>query len=179
MNCFDLIGTANYPPAYSLLLSEQGDTAYSSSTSHVILILRGSAAPEPENRPKHATRGPENRKFLIIINLENTTFSERPCTTSFSAPLQWIDLKFSMRLDINVLNKFWEAHLNWTWRSWAVTEKPTKMSELFGSTGRSRSPTATNSITLRAGRYRLFHLYKPFKLNVDILSYDWKTAENN
>ena len=33
--------------------------------------------------------------------------------------------------------------------------KPTKIYELFATTGRARSPPATNSITLRAGRYRL------------------------
>ena len=31
-----------------------------------------------------------------------------------------------------------------------MTQKPTKKYELFATTGRARSPTATNSITLRA-----------------------------
>ena len=68
-----------------------------------ILILRGSATPEPENRPKHATREPENEKFLNFINLKNHEFLNEPWRCSISAPCQWIDLIFSMRLDnINI-----------------------------------------------------------------------------
>ena len=36
----------------------------------------------------------------------------------------------------------------------ALTEKPTKIYELFWLTVGARLPSATNSITLRAGRYR-------------------------
>ena len=42
-----------------------------------------------------------------------------------------------------------------------MTEKPTKNHILFASNRRAEFPRADNSITLRAGRYRLFQLYKP------------------
>ena len=147
----------DYPPRPIVLLSEQGDTALfqlykpHTHTSHFEIARQRSArARKPPQRRKETSWKSKNSQNP---KSQKSTPSWWPCRCSFSAPCQWIDLNFSMRLDIPIIYKFSKPHSNWTWGSRA-TEKPTKKYELFCFTVDARLPPATNSITLRAGRYR-------------------------
>ena len=72
---FATTGRARLPPADTQLLFEQGDTAYSSSTSHLQIIYNLNIARQRSARAKFqkngARRGPENREIRKIRNPEN------------------------------------------------------------------------------------------------------------
>ena len=78
MNCFAPTGEPDHPlRSIELLYEQTGERIPALQAiykSYIILILRGSAAPEPENRPKGATREPETEKFENFINLKNHYF---------------------------------------------------------------------------------------------------------
>ena len=95
-----------------------------------------------------------------------------PCTHSISEPWLCRDLCFCMRLDNTIISDFWEAHSIWTWGSRAMIEKPTKTLALFRPHRRAELPRAHNSIIFRAGRYRLFQLYKPYSKYL-IFNWSW------
>ena len=75
LELFCSTGRARSPTADTLLLSEQGDTAYSSSTSHLQIIYNLNIARQRSDGTKFqkngASRGPENRKIRKIRNPEN------------------------------------------------------------------------------------------------------------
>ena len=165
MNCFGSPWAPDYPQPPIVLLSEQGDTALfqlykpHTHTSHFEIARQRSA--RARKPPQACTERPWKLEILLnLIFWKSTQFYlttnhvMEPWGCSFSAPCQWIDLKFSMCLDNINISQGSKPHQKRMCRSRAMTEKPTKSYELFWLTVGARSPTATNSITLRAGRYR-------------------------
>ena len=76
MNCFGLIGGLNYPGRTIELLSEQGDTAYSSSTSHVYFnIARQRSARAPKHENSSTERASEAKILHFVGASKNTYFS--------------------------------------------------------------------------------------------------------
>ena len=123
------------------LLFEQTGKRISSSTSH---LEPNEIARQRSDRtyfPKFwASRRPEIKKIMKIWNLQKLNILERPCTRSFSAPIQWIDLKFSMRLDNINISQLLNAHSKRTCRKNLMLQKPSKNHILFRPKSTAKLP---------------------------------------
>ena len=158
MNCFASPWEPDYPPRPTVLLSEQGDTAlfqlYKPHT-HTKPFWNCAAAQRQSPKTAPKTQGDEPK---IRNSLKSKISETHSCMMTLtlldlgSLPMDRLEIQHA-RKNTNISQGL-KSHLDWTWGSRAMTEKPTKKYELFWLTVGARSPTATNSITLRAGRYR-------------------------